>query len=67
MTSLKISKSPDPEYIWIPGHWQRSDNMRESSSGYEEYSHQSKATWVAGQWAEKDGAWYWVEGHWSIQ
>jgi WXXGXW repeat (2 copies) len=37
-------------YVWVPGHWQL------PPQGYHR--------WVPARWVERDGQWYFVEGHW---
>ena len=39
------------EYVWVPGHWDRSPRPR--------------AAWVNGQWKRHRDGWYWVDGHWK--
>lgn len=39
------------DYIWTPGHWERSPRAR--------------AKWVAGHWHRNRSGWYWTEGRWK--
>ncbi len=55
-------QSPDQQ--WIPGHWAWRDNQNIWISGVWTRPPQEGMTWEKERWEQRNGAWYFAEGHW---
>ena len=61
-----ITEEPGPDYVWIPGYWERDPDTWRWVSGHWDKPPNQKARWVNGSWSWDEGRWHWVSGHWMV-
>lgn len=60
-----ISVAPGPNYVWVAGRWEFSNNEYRWRHGRWVPIERGYHRWVPGHWTERGHRWYYVEGHWS--
>lgn len=60
-----IYAAPSQEYVWMPGHWIRTERSWVWYPGYWEYPPRANVEWTSGRWAQTHGTWAWSEGSWT--
>ena len=60
-----VYAAPEPNYVWMPGHWFRSGNSWSWYPGYWEYPPRTNAEWSSGHWVKSRDGWMWSEGSWK--
>jgi len=61
-----IPPPPNPEYRWVPGHWDW-QGLWIYIPGHFTLAPHPKAKWVPGQWTKGLlGNWRWISGHWEL-
>jgi hypothetical protein len=55
---------PSADQVWIAGHWARRGNRNEWIGGRWTRPPQDGMVWQRERWDQRDGAWYYAEGHW---
>ncbi len=58
-----LDTPPEPNYVWIPGHWEHQKHWT-WISGHWTPQPRPQARWIPGRWAKQDRGWMWVEGYW---
>ncbi|MBC8094644.1 MAG: YXWGXW repeat-containing protein [Akkermansiaceae bacterium] len=58
-----VGKPPGPDYVWMPGHWERKEHWT-WISGHWAQTPRPQAAWIPGRWARCDQGWMWVAGYW---
>jgi len=53
-----------PDQIWIAGYWARRGDQNVWMSGAWRSPPQEGMVWEKERWSQRDGAWYYAEGHW---
>jgi hypothetical protein len=56
---------PAPDYAWVPGYWNWSNNAWVWVPGQWERPPERTAAWVPGQWVQRGDTWVWRSGHWQ--
>jgi hypothetical protein len=58
------SVKPDPNHVWISGHWKWSAGRYVWIPGHWTKAKPGKV-WVKGHWKKKGPRYVWVPGHWK--
>jgi len=56
------TKRPSPNYIWVPGYWERKTDDWHWVRGRWALPPESGATWQAGHWRQQGGGTNWLTG-----
>ena len=59
-----VGMPPQPEVIWMSGHWRWSGREFYWVPGQWVAVRQGYRTWVSGRWIKTRRGWYFIEGHW---
>jgi len=60
-----ITTAPSPQYVWIPGQWERTPDNWSWSGGKWVQPPFSNAYWVSGYWKHHSGKYMWQPAHWA--
>jgi len=60
-----ITSAPSPQYVWIPGQWERTPDNWTWSAGKWVQPPFANAYWVSGYWKHHGGKYVWQGGHWA--
>ena len=56
---------PQPDVVWIPGHWVHRGGEWVWMPGYWGRPPRPHSVWVPGHWEQRRRGWVWIEGHWT--
>jgi hypothetical protein len=59
-----ITEEPSPEYVWVPGDWEREQDDWTWVEGHWEKPPHKNAHWQRGHWQWDKDYWRWLRGHW---
>lgn len=57
-------RQPDANHVWIAGHWARRGSSNVWVKGVWTRPPQQGMTWERERWNQRNGAWFYSEGHW---
>jgi hypothetical protein len=60
-----IAAAPSPQYVWIPGQWERTPASWSWTVGKWVQPPFSNAYWVSGYWKYHGGKYVWQPAHWA--
>jgi WXXGXW repeat (2 copies) len=56
---------PEPNLLWLVGHWNWTGANYVWTPGYYIQRPASTANWMPGYWEQDSRGWVWTEGHWT--
>jgi hypothetical protein len=60
-----ITTAPSPQYVWVPGQWDRTPDKWSWSTGKWVQPPFGNAYWVPGYWKHNGGQYVWHPAHWA--
>jgi hypothetical protein len=60
----RLPPPPGPDYVWQQGHWRFENGQYVWRPGHYVLRPPHAGEWIPAHWVQREGAWYFVEGHW---